>query len=326
MTAARGRRPRRWLDVGLGAVLILLVAIGATRWFDSTAQPIIVLQTAGPFVAIALLGLLALTALLRRWWMLVPVAAAVVVAAALALPGWFAHSSPDASRDLTVMAVNLSYGRADPDHVVDAVRAHAVDVLVATELTPEAQEALDDSGLGEWFVERVGEAHPDSFTGTMVYSRFPLTEAVGVDPVDAHTPSVQPEVVVNVSGTPVRVKAVHVHAPISGDTGGWRAGLRALATWRDRQPGDEPTVLAGDFNAGHGHPAFRAVANGMDHAHRVAGRGWVRTWPFAGRRLPPFVQLDHLLSRGLTVVDAGHVAIHGTDHGIVWATYSFSRS
>ncbi|MDV3222962.1 endonuclease/exonuclease/phosphatase family protein, partial [Intrasporangium sp.] len=321
MTATRGHRPGRRLDVGLGAALVVLVATGATRWIDSTAQLVIVLQTAGPFVVMGLLALLALTALLKRWWMLVPVVTAVVVAASVALPGWFARTSPDAPRDLTVMAVNLSYGRADPDHVADAVRAHSVDVLVATELTPEAQGALDDSGLDEWFVERVGEARPDAFTGTMVYSRFPLTEATGVDPVDAHTPSVQPEVVVDVSGTAVRVKAVHVLAPMSGDAGEWRAGLRALATWRDRQSSDEPTVLAGDFNAGHGHPAFRAVADGMDHAHRVAGLGWVRTWPFEGRRVPPFVQLDHLLSRGLSVVDAGQVAIHGTDHAVVWATY-----
>jgi endonuclease/exonuclease/phosphatase (EEP) superfamily protein YafD len=322
VTGSEGRPRRRWVDLGIAAVLVVLVAVGAARWLDTTVQPIIVLQTAGPFVVIGLLILLVLTATLRRWWMLLPVALAGGVAAAVALPGWFAHTSPEAPRDLTVMAVNLSYGRADPDQVADAVRARSVDVLVATEVTPEARVALAESGLDQWFIEQVGESRPDSFTGTVVYSRFPVTEATGDDPTDAHTPSVQPEVVVDVSGAPVRVKAVHVLAPLAGDTGDWRAGLRALAGWRDRQDGDEPVVLVGDFNAGHGHPAFRNVADGMDHAHRVAGLGWVRTWPYEGRRVPPYVQLDHLLSRGLTVVEAGHVAIHGTDHGIVWATYS----
>ena len=325
MTQPEPGRRRRWVDLGIAAALVVLVAAGAARWLDTTAQPVIVLQTAGPFAAIGLLGLLVATALLRRWWMLLPVTVAVVVAATMALPDWFAHTSPQAPRDLTVMAVNLSFGRADPDQVAEAVRAHSVDVLVATEITPDAERALDKSGLDQWFIERAGETRPDSFTGTMVYSRFPLTQVTGGDPVDAHTPSLQPEVVLDVSGTPVRLKAVHVMAPLAGETEQWRAGLRALATWRDRQSGDQPTLLAGDFNASPGHPAFRALSAGQDDAHRVAGLGWVRTWPFVDHRMPPYVQIDHLLSRKLTVVEAGEVAIHGTDHGIIWAAYSLPR-
>ena len=325
MTRSEVRARARWVDLGIGAVLVVLVATGAARWVDTTVQPIIVVQTAGPFVAMGLLGLLVAAALLRRWWMLLPVAVAVVVTATIALPDWFAHTSPHAPRDLTVMAVNLSFGKADPDQVADAVRAHDVDVLVATEITPEAERALGESGLDEWFIEQAGETRPDSFTGTVVYSRFPLTEVTGRDPVDEHTPSLQPEVVVDVSGTPVRLKAVHVMAPLSGETEQWRAGLRALATWRDRQSGDEPILLAGDFNAGQGHPAFRAPEADQQDAPRVAGLGWVRTWPFVDHRMPPYVQLDHLLSRSLTVVEAGQVAIHGTDHGIIWAAYSLPK-
>jgi endonuclease/exonuclease/phosphatase (EEP) superfamily protein YafD len=47
----------------------------------------------------------------------------------------------------------------------------------------------------------------------------------------------------------------------------------------------------------------------------------VRTWPFAGNRLPAFAALDHLLSRGLTVVAAGQVAYNRADHAAVWASY-----
>ena len=81
------RPRRRWVDLGIATVLLVLVAVGAARWLDTTAQPVIVLQTAGPFVAIGLLGLLVATALLRRWWMLLPVTVAVAVAATIALPG-----------------------------------------------------------------------------------------------------------------------------------------------------------------------------------------------------------------------------------------------
>ena len=34
------------------------------------------------------------------------------------------------------------------------------------------------------------------------------------------------------------------------------------------------------------------------------------------------MQLDHVLSRGLTVVDSGQVALNGTDHAAVWASYA----
>ena len=80
--------------------------------------------------------------------------------------------------------------------------------------------------------------------------------------------------------------------------------------------------MAGDFNAAFGHPGFRDLAAGLDDAQRTDGQGWVRTWPFAGNRLPAFVQLDHLLSRGLTVVAAGQVAVNRADHAAVWASYA----
>jgi endonuclease/exonuclease/phosphatase (EEP) superfamily protein YafD len=79
--------------------------------------------------------------------------------------------------------------------------------------------------------------------------------------------------------------------------------------------------MAGDFNSSHTHPGFRKVASTMSDAHRAAGQGWVRTWPI-GSRIPPFIQLDHVLLRGLHVVDAGTVTIADTDHRAVWARMS----
>lgn len=317
-----GIRAHRWLDLALALALLVLAAVGSLRWFDTTSQLLVVLQTAGPLVAIGLLVLAGATVLLRRWWMLLPVGAVLAVAATMALPPYFSSASPDAKRDLTVMAVNLDFGEAAAPQVMDAVRARAVDVLVATEITPDALGQLDEAGLGKWFPNEAGESRPDSFTGTMVFSRFPLTVVTGDDPVDEPTQSLQPEVVIDVGGRPLRLKAVHVTAPVGRDIGSWQAGLNALTTWRDRQPANEAFLLAGDFNAGGGHPAFRTLAEGLDSAHRVAGLGWMRTWPIVGRRMPPYTQIDHLLSRRLTVIDAGEVAIHGTDHAVIWAAYS----
>ena len=313
---------RRWLDATIGGVLVLLLLVGSLRWIDTTWRPVVVLQSVGPFVVVALGLLLVATLLLRRWWMLLPVGICAALAWAMALPTFFAHTVPGPG-NLTVMSANLYYGRANADHVMAAVRTHEVDVLVLTEVTPDVIDRLDAAGLTRLLGHRTGEARPDTFTGTMIYSRLPMTVVSGTaNPSVEQTPSLQPEVVLTVGGRQVRLKAAHPMAPLPGETDQWRAGLAALQRWKDDVPTGERLVIAGDFNASFGQPAFRDLADGLVDAQRAAGEGWVRTWPVVGRRMPPFVALDHLLSRGLGVVDAGQVAFHGSDHMLVWASYA----
>ncbi|TQN47308.1 endonuclease/exonuclease/phosphatase (EEP) superfamily protein YafD [Humibacillus xanthopallidus] len=314
---------RRLADVAILVVLLGLVAVGSLRWVDTTAYPVVVLQTAAPFVAIGLLLLTVVTVVLRRWWVLVPVGVALVVAAAQVVPAFVSHASPDATRDLTVMSANLRVGRAQPTQLMDAVRFHAVDVLVLTEVTPSALEGLSREGADSYFPQRAGEAEVDGYAGTMVLSRYPLRE-VAADL--GGSPNRQPEVAVTIDGVDLRVQTAHPSAPIPGQTTEWRAGLRALQAWKERQTGTAPILLVGDFNSSSAHPGFRAVAAGLDDAQRTTGSGWVRTWPYAGSRLPPFVQLDHVLSRGLTVIDSGQVAMNGTDHAAVWGSYALPNA
>lgn len=310
------------IDLALGVVLIALSVVGAVRWVDTTLQPVIVLQSLGPFVVIGLSLLLVATLLARRWWMLVPVGLCAGVAWALALPGFFA-STVKAPVDLTVMAANLHIGQASADQVMAAVRAQDVDVLVLTEVTPDALERLDEAGLSRWLPRQAGAAHADAATGTMIRTRLGMTVVSGTaNATIEQTPSLQPEVVIEVGTTPVRLKAVHPVAPVPGATDQWRAGLGALDRWKEGLPPNESLVIAGDFNASAGNPAFRRVATGLVDAQTAAGLGWIRTWPVVGHRMPPFVALDHVLSRGLPVVDAGQVAFHGSDHFLVWAKYA----
>lgn len=311
---------RRRLDLALAGVLVVLVVVGALRWVDGAAYPLVVLQRTGPFVVIGLLLLALVAALLRRWLLLAPTAVAVVVSLAIALPGFFSSASPKATKDLTVMAANLHEGHADAAQVMEAVRARAVDVLVLIEVTPEAVEGLRAAGLEDHFTEETGEARPSSVAGTLVFSRFPLDPLKGES--DRESANLEPAVTVEVNGTAVLLKAIHVPAPDDGRAETWHEELRTLGEWRAAQQG--PLVMAGDFNADCGHPAFRSVADGLTDAHREAGLGWVRTWPVVGQRLPPYTQPDHLLSRGLTVVEAGQVALHGTDHAVVWASYALT--
>ena len=46
-----------------------------------------------------------------------------------------------------------------------------------------------------------------------------------------------------------------------------------------------------------------------------------RTWP-TGLVIPPVIHIDHILIRGLSVVDAGTETIPGSDHAAVWARLS----
>lgn len=320
-------RSPRWLgctlDVLIGVGLVVLVVTGTLRWLDVPWYPVVVAQTAGPFVVIGLGLLFAATLLLRRWWLLVPVTVAALGAGALVVPSFYAHTSPRAEVGLTVLSTNLRYGEANALQVMDAVRAHSVDVLVLLEVTPDAVERLRADGLGDELREQVGQARPRSFTGTLVFSRYPLqTVSATGDAGASPTKSLQPEVLVQAPKGTVRLKAVHPTAPTERNLAQWTRGLAGLTAWKNHAPDTAPVVIAGDFNADVGHPAFRRLADGLDDAQRVAGLGWVRTWPVVGRRLPPFVQLDHLLSRGLKVVAAGQVSVQGTDHAMVWASYA----
>jgi endonuclease/exonuclease/phosphatase (EEP) superfamily protein YafD len=323
LVARRRRRLHRLADITIGLALAVLAGVGALRWLDSTAYVVVVLQTASPFVAVGLGLLCVATLLLRRWWLLLPVVVALAVATTVAAPAFRSSSQPKADRDLTVMSANVWSGRANANQLMDAVRYHAVDVLVVVEATPAMLRRLDAAGAGDYFMVREGITRADTFTGTMVLSRYPLSvRSLGTDPAVERTPSVQPELDITVPNGSVRLKVAHPTAPLRGDTDEWRAGLRSLQTWKQRLDGDELVVMAGDFNASFDHPGFRDLASGLADAQRSDGQGWVRTWPFAGNRLPPFVQIDHVLARGLTLVSAGQVAFNGTDHAAVWASYS----
>ncbi len=321
------RPPRWWLDVAIGVALVLLVGMGALRWLDSTAYLVVVIQSGAPFVVVGLVLLTVATLLLRRWWMLVPVVAALAVAMSLVVPTYLSHASPKADRDLTVMAANLHLGQANPLQLMDAVRYHSVDVLVLTEVTPDAIQGLDDDGATAYFTQRVGTPRANGYAGTMILSRYPLSlRSAGTDPAVEGTPSAQPEVDITVAEGHVRLKVAHPMAPLRGATDQWHAGLQRLDAWKDAQRGTDPVLIAGDFNAAFGHPVFRDLASGLLDAQREAGQGWVRTWPYSDSRMPPYVQIDHVLSRGLTLVEAGEIAYNRADHAAVWASYALHQA
>ena len=151
--------------------------------------------------------------------------------------------------------------------------------------------------------ESVGRSSQDA-GGTIVRSRNALTSMdPGLDQVSAHAFN-EPVVSIQRPAGRVVLRAVHSQPPSLSGAVDWRSGLADLQAWRERQPTDQLLVLAGDFNSSWGHPGFRQVAEAMTDPHRAAGQGWVPTWPQGRRLIRPFIQLDHVLVRGLDVVDA----------------------
>jgi endonuclease/exonuclease/phosphatase family metal-dependent hydrolase len=231
------------------------------------------------------------------------------------------HTVAPRRDDLVVMSANLEFGRADAQSLVTAARAHRVDVLVLIEITPAAVERLRAAGLDTLLSESVGESSQDA-GGTIIRSRIPMTLVQpGLDQASAHAFS-EPVVSIHRERGDVVLGAVHLPPPGLSGAADWRSGQFDLLAWRQRQSPDQPIVLAGDFNSSWGHPGFRQIAETMTDAHHAAGEGWVRTWPQGRRLIRPFIQLDHVLLRGLGVVDAGAVQLPGTDHAAVWARLS----
>jgi endonuclease/exonuclease/phosphatase (EEP) superfamily protein YafD len=309
---------RRGLAVALGLALVVLTPAFALRWVDITTSEIAAVQAVVPITGagVVFVTLLALVCGLRRLALVGAVPSAVAVVLAVASFGLTATPSVGGSETVTLLSSNLEFGAANADDVVKGVRDHKADVVVLVELTPQALTRLKAAGLDEELPYVVGHAEAGT-SGAEIRSRWPLTM---IDPGKGVDGSLfwEPYALVQRPGGAFRVKAIHTRQPIVSARG-WGRDLDRIRAWQLAQPADQPLLLAGDFNASQSHPAFRAMLDGLTDAHRATGGGWVRTWP-QGRRIPPFVHLDHVLGRGIAAIEAGVTPVRGTDHAAVWAT------
>lgn len=310
---------RRGMAAVLGLALLLLTLAFATRWLDVPSSEVAAVQAVVPITGagVVVVALLALVCGLPRLALVAAVPGAVAAVLAISSLGLIGTPAAVAgSEPVSVLSSNLEFGGANADDLVNGVRDHSVDVIVLVELTPQGVSRLKAAGLDEELPYAVGHAEAGT-TGAMIRSRWPLTL---LDPGQGADGSLfwEPYARVERPAGAFRVKAIHTRQPIV-TARGWHEDLDRIHQWQLAQPTEEPLMLAGDFNASQSHPAFRSMLEGLTDAHRATGGGWVRTWP-QGRRTPPFVQLDHVLGRGVTATNAGVVPVRGTDHAAVWAT------
>lgn len=319
---------RRRLGDGLLAVALgLAMCWYAVRWLDVPAYLVAVAQAAVPVAGALVVVTTVGAALLRRRRITVIGAVASVVVVIGAAP--FVRPFPgnaNLADDLMVMSSNLDLGGADVEALTAHVRALDVDVLVLVEATPEAVGRLRDLGLEQTLPYEAGQPGPGT-QGTVIRSRFPMTERQTASSAGEVSRS-EPVVVVELPQTggmatprQVVIRAIHRLPPTAPNVSAWRSSFDGLAAWAHSQPDGIPLLLVGDFNASADHPGFRKVAADFIDAHQGMGAGWVRTWPHGRRWVPPFVQIDHLLARGLSVTSAGSGVVAGTDHAFVWASW-----
>jgi endonuclease/exonuclease/phosphatase family metal-dependent hydrolase len=107
----------------------------------------------------------------------------------------------------------------------------------------------------------------------------------------------------DVGGTPVRVLATHIDTETDRD----RQLAAVFELFRSLQ---EPAVLMGDLNSTAEYPPVAALLAEPGVVDAVAAKLGAESQ--AGR-------IDHLLVRGLTVLDAGVVETSASDHPHVWA-------
>lgn len=320
-----------------------LALIAATSWWWDLSGPVPILQALYPAVAVGAVLLLVLAALVRHRAAALVALAAVVVAAVAVVPtllpastaaaaagslapngaGTAAQAAPGGARSpgaadgagqsVRVFALNTQFGMADLGRIREVVTDRAIDVLILTEADPEYTPHAART-VADLLPHTSGEATLGGAAGTIVLSRYPMT-VLDRDAADP-TKHQQPIVRLDVHGTDVLVRGVHPRSPTEDKIASWRPDLLGLADWQRGTTG--PLIVAGDFNAGWPHPAFRTLADGLDDALRATGQAWAPTWPVS-RRTPAFTQIDHVLTRGFQVRAAGTEQVPGTDHRGVWA-------
>lgn len=263
------------------------------------------------------MGLLALAG---RW---VPVslsAGLTVTMLAVQLPLYVGSDTAAAEGvRLRVISANLRDGQAEPQHVVSLIRDQA-DVLAFQELTPGEVDRLSAAGINVTFPYRWLDANGGA-RGVGLWSRFPLNARRRIGGYTFAMISVQ----IRVPGLSIdpTVVVVHLPGPWPQPIDSWRRDITLLpATLQEvaERAGTGCVVAAADLNSTTDMRPFRTLLNdGYRDAAEQSGAGIEPTFP-ADWRLPPFVAIDHVLTRGCTATSLRTIEVPGSDHRGLVAT------
>ncbi|MEV0090272.1 endonuclease/exonuclease/phosphatase family protein [Streptomyces sp. NPDC050738] len=258
-------------------------------------------------------GFALLLAGLARWW--TGVAWAVLVLGAL---GWFLRPyGPGAGavqprgpllRHVKVLTANLQFGRAT-DGLLSTIRSEKPDIVFVEECAFVCADALaTDLPRSQYPYRNV--VRKDGSEGSAILSAFPLKDTATLESEMA-----MPGAVAEIHGVSVRLQLAHPMPPLPGQVPLWQREVGTVRDFAAAAP-DQPTIVAGDFNASQDHAAFRAVLDDgkLNDSARLAGKSRTWSWPAEDGRILR-TQIDHVLvTKDFQVREARFVTLPGSDH------------
>ncbi|QBJ97281.1 endonuclease/exonuclease/phosphatase family protein [Rhodococcus sp. ABRD24] len=264
---------------------------------------------------VAMLGAV-VAAVSRRW---VAEAACLVVCALgawMLSPLYIASADGAAPADpsgpsITIMQANIKIGQADPDALVRTVQDRGVDILTVQELTDEYIEALGTAGLDVLLPHRFVVSYGPGGEGSGIYSRFPLSNTRNLDGFQSANLAADVDVGLR---EPVALFAVHPAPAYLFPAQQWAADLRRLRGEFESDALRDNVIASGDFNASYTQRQYRDLLTGgySDAADQV-GAGLLPTMP-ANRRLPAFIGIDRIITKGAAVTSLERIEIVDSDH------------
>ncbi len=306
--------------------LVVAACALASRYLSITNHVVLFLAAASPYLMLCAPVSVVLLIWGRRWVLAIGAVALTVAAFAVQLP---LYLGSDANRiagvEVRVMSANIYEGRADAHQLVGSARAQA-DVVAFQELTPRAVDRLSAAGLDATFPYRWLDARGAS-AGVGMWSRYPIQAPRRIDGYTMAFISAQVRVT-GVSMNPTVVVA-HIPGPWPYPIDDWRRDLdrlpttlRELAERADRGS----VIVAADVNSTTDMRPFRALLHdGYRDAAEQSGAGIKPTFP-ADTRLPPFLAIDHILTRNCAANSLHTLAIRGSDHRGLVVTVTVPQS
>ena len=316
-----GRLRARLIALALVALLFSVATLVA-RALPLSNVIALVVAVGSPYVPLVALAGLVMFVLCRRILLSIVTVAVLAVTVAVQVPWYYLGRPADVGQhaDIRVLSSNLRKGQADASSFVELAKANA-DVITVSELTPEEVGRFSQAGIEEVFPYSVLTPAPDA-GGIGLYSRFPVAGSPpakhrGIPTVRLRVPGVRFDPL---------VASVHVISPVASDAdsfGSWRIGITATKAKLDdfaEAAGPAAVIVAGDFNSTPDMRQFRdLLTNGYRDAVEQTGAGFAPTFPSRTWH-PPFITIDHVLTRQAAATSIRTVYIRGSDHRALLAT------
>lgn len=210
---------------------------------------------------------------------------------------------------LTVMTYNVGAGLANPQRLVEVLRASNADIIGVQELAPAQGAAIAELLAGDYPHQAL---HPTGIPGKGLLSRFPLTQC---ELREWHPGRPDLQAVIAAPAGDLTVIVAHPPPPRFGPNRARQSALtnEQIARIAAVATGGQPAVLLTDFNRVGWQAAYRQLRGaGLIDAFGAAGRGLGFTLP---------TRVSHLAYRGHPLGEVSLPPLLRVDY--VWHTAHF---